>query len=84
MPVRRVERTKDKVLRAYWLQPFFENGQVLFPARELQAREEDWQALKDELLLFPSGEHDDLFDGLQTMAEGAMGESGGMGLILIA
>jgi predicted phage terminase large subunit-like protein len=84
MPVRRVERTKDKVSRAYWLQPFFENGQVLFPARELQAREEDWQALKDELLLFPSGEHDDLFDGLQTMAEGAMGESGGMGLILIA
>jgi hypothetical protein len=25
-------RTKDKVSRAYWLQAFFENGQVLFPA----------------------------------------------------
>ena len=31
-----------------------------------------WQALQDELLLFPQGEHDDLFDGLQTMMEGAM------------
>jgi len=27
----------------------------------------------DELVLFPQGEHDDLFDGLQTMVEGAMG-----------
>ncbi len=25
----------------------------------------------DELVLFPQGEHDDLFDGLQTMVEGA-------------
>ena len=31
-----------------------------------------WQALKDELLLFPQAEHDDLFDGLQTMMEGAL------------
>jgi predicted phage terminase large subunit-like protein len=83
MPVQRVERTKDKVSRAYWLQPFFENGQVLFPARGIQANPDDWQALKDELLLFPSGEHDDLFDGLQTMSEGAMGESGGMGWIVL-
>jgi hypothetical protein len=30
-----------------------------------------WQALTDELVLFPQGEHDDLFDGLQTMVEGA-------------
>jgi len=26
----------------------------------------------DELLLFPQAEHDDLFDGLQTMVEGSM------------
>ena len=31
-----------------------------------------WQALLDELLLFPQAEHDDLFDGLQTMMEGAL------------
>ena len=31
-----------------------------------------WQAMLDELLLFPQAEHDDLFDGLQTMMEGAL------------
>ena len=53
------------------MQPFFENGQMLMPAKHLAS---DWplvQALMDELVLFPSGEHDDLFDGLQTMVEGA-------------
>ena len=73
MPVRRLGRTTDKVARAYWLQAFFENGQVLLPDRALAGRDGTWQALVDELLLFPQGEHDDLFDGLQTMMEGAMG-----------
>jgi phage terminase large subunit-like protein len=31
-----------------------------------------WQAMMDELVLFPQGEHDDLSDRLQTMVEGAM------------
>ena len=30
-----------------------------------------WQALMGDLVLLPQGEHDDLFDGLQTMVEGA-------------
>ena len=72
MPVHRAERTKDKVARAYWLQAFFENGQILVPAKSLASDYSVWQALLDELLLFPQGEHDDLFDGLQTMIEGAM------------
>ena len=72
MPVRRVERTKDKISRAYWLQPFFENGQILFPARHLQRNPRDWQALQEELILFPNADHDDLFDGLQTMIEGCL------------
>ena len=72
MPVHRMERTKDKVARAYWLQAFFENSQVLFPAKNLVADYSIWQALSDELLLFPQGEHDDLFDGLQTMIEGSL------------
>jgi len=72
MPVRRVERTTDKVARAYWLQAFFENGQILMPDKSLAGDFTDWQALIDELLLFPQGEHDDLFDGLQTMVAGAM------------
>ncbi|MFN8179081.1 MAG: phage terminase large subunit [bacterium] len=75
MPVRRVERTRDKVSRAYSLQPFFENGQILFPAKHLQGDVDVWQALQDELILFPSAEHDDLFDALQTTVEAAI--SGG-------
>jgi len=72
--VQRVDRTKDKVSRAYWVQAFFENAQVLFPPKHLQTRPEMWQALEEELILFPSAEHDDLFDGLETMMQGAVGE----------
>ena len=31
------------------------------------------KAVRNRLAIFPQGEHDDLFDGLQTMVEGAMG-----------
>ena len=72
MPVKRVNRTTDKVARAYWLQAFFENGQIFLPDKSLVGDYSAWQALLDELLLFPQAEHDDLFDGLQTMVEGAM------------
>jgi predicted phage terminase large subunit-like protein len=70
MPVRRMSRTTDKIARAYWLQAYFENGQILFPDRNLVLDYSTWLALLEELLLFPQGEHDDLFDGLQTMVEG--------------
>ncbi|GJM43726.1 MAG: hypothetical protein DHS20C21_05680 [Gemmatimonadota bacterium] len=36
----------------------------------------DRQALTDELILFPQAEHDDLFDALQTIVEGAMSWDG--------
>ncbi|MHC4060679.1 MAG: hypothetical protein ACYSR6_03585 [Planctomycetota bacterium] len=58
--------------RAYWLQAFFENGQILLPDKSIARNYDTWQALLDELLLFPQSEHDDLFDGLQAMVEGAM------------
>ncbi len=38
----------------------------------MQAYRSEIQALQDELLLFPQAEHDDLFDGLQTMMDGAI------------
>lgn len=72
MPVRRMNRTTDKVARAYWLQAFFENGQILIPDKSIVGNYSTWQAMLDELLLFPQADHDDLFDGLQTMMEGAM------------
>lgn len=72
MPVKGVTRTKDKFARAYWLQGHFENGQILFPSQELASNWEPYQALINELLLFPEGGHDDLFDALETMMEGAM------------
>lgn len=83
MPIERLERTKDKVARAYWLQPFLENGQILLPDKRIAADWDIWQALIDELLLFPEAEHDDLFDGLQSMVEGAMEERGGWGGMII-
>jgi predicted phage terminase large subunit-like protein len=71
MPVRRVNRTTDKIARAYWLQAYFENEQIMLPNKHNMGDYSIWQALIDELLLFPQGDHDDLFDGLQTMVEGA-------------
>ena len=53
MPVTRVDRTKDKVARAHWLTAFFENGQILFPEKALCTSYDTWQALMDELSLFP-------------------------------
>ncbi len=72
LPVNRVERTKDKVARAYWLQSFFENRQIHLPAKSITPNYTTYQALVDELLLFPQAQHDDLFDGLQTMVEGVV------------
>jgi predicted phage terminase large subunit-like protein len=70
VPVRRVTRTVDKVSRAFALQPYFENGQILFPHESLLTTDEEretWRALRDELMLFPdAGVHDDLFDAIET------------------
>lgn len=77
MPVQRVDRTTDKVSRAYWLQPFFENRQVCFPSKAARRGDPDtWRALESELLLFPDAEHDDLFDALQTALSAAMSPRG--------
>lgn len=75
VPVRRVSRPNDKVSRAYGLQAFFENGQILFPAAStLDAEEADtWRAAREELMLFPDGAHDDLFDAIETAAMATLG-----------
>ena len=68
----RREGGRDRVSRAHWLQAFFENGQVLFPTPHLERNRDEWQALHDERIPFPSAEHDDLFDALETTVDGAM------------
>jgi len=58
---------KSKTLRGYSLTPFFENGQVFFVDNV------NTRAMRDELLDFPDGEHDDYFDvldmGIKELAE---------------
>ena len=60
LPVASVPRHVDKVARAYGIQGLFETAKIKFPTggklHELEA----------ELLAFPEGEHDDLFDALET------------------
>jgi predicted phage terminase large subunit-like protein len=57
LPVKPVRPHKHKVTRAWRLSVLFENGKVLFGRGQ--------EALRDELLEFPNGEHDDLFDALE-------------------
>jgi predicted phage terminase large subunit-like protein len=77
VPLRRVGRPTDKVSRGYSLQPFFENGQVLFPHDSViptQEERDTWRALREELLLFPdTGVHDDLFDAVETTVHASVG-----------
>ncbi len=61
LPVKSVVRAKDKISRAYQLQARFESGEIFFPQKGAQE-------LEDELLLFPEGAHDDLFDALELAA----------------
>jgi predicted phage terminase large subunit-like protein len=57
LPVRQMFPHKDKLTRAWRLSALFENGKVFFGKRQ--------EVLSDELLVFPDGDHDDLFDALE-------------------
>ncbi len=57
LPVKPVQPHMDKVMRGWRLSALLESGKVLFGRRQ--------EALTDELLDFPNGEHDDLFDALE-------------------
>lgn len=56
MPLRELKADRDKIRRAQGLQPLFENGAVYM--------RKDMRALKQELLEFPVGKHDDTVDAL--------------------
>lgn len=56
LPVINIQTSKDKVTRAMRRSALFENGKVFFRI--------GMDDLEECLLLFPEGDHDDLFDGL--------------------
>jgi predicted phage terminase large subunit-like protein len=60
VPVKSVGRTKDKVTRAYKIQPLFENGKFFMP----EGRQ--FPDFVNEMCLFPDATHDDMFDALET------------------
>lgn len=61
VPVTSVKRRQDKEMRAVKIQNYFENGKVFFPKELTQTV----LVLREELLVFPNSEHDDLFDALE-------------------
>lgn len=60
VPVKSVKRTKDKVMRAYKVQPLFENNKFFMPEGR------HFSEFVDEMILFPDGDFDDLFDACLT------------------
>ena len=58
LPIRRIHRKYDKVMRAWCVSALFEGGRVFMKRSD--------SPLADELAAFPNGEHDDLFDALET------------------
>lgn len=61
-PMRAVERTTDKHLRAAGAQPFVEQGKLLFPTDAAGKVSAAFQPVLDEMLAFPAGAHDDTVD----------------------
>ena len=59
VPAVEVPRFKDKVTRAFGVQPYFQNRKVFFLKGKMAI-------VKGELNDFPDGAHDDVFDALET------------------
>ena len=60
----------DKVSRAWRITPLFENKQIFFPEKKINVAGEvtmdtPFWKLRHQLLLFPSGDHDDLYDAFE-------------------
>ena len=76
LPVRELERTKDKLGRALGATPLYERGCVYFPDQS------PWLAdFESELLLFPNGAHDDCVDVAADAANIAQGLTGAFEMV---
>jgi hypothetical protein len=74
----------DGVDEPQWiLRAFGDERRCCRPNLMVRSHEADWQALMGEVLLFPEGEHDDFFDGLQTMMDGAINYSNWFRIVVL-
>jgi predicted phage terminase large subunit-like protein len=66
LPVKAVEADTDKLSRANAVTPLFESGRVFLPEDVVWLQQgQHWvRDLKEELLAFPAGRHDDMVDAL--------------------
>ncbi len=71
IPVLRVARTKDKVTRASEAQPMVEQGRLHLRCRADGRLEAAQEPIRDELIAFPAGEHDDTVDAVVDLLEHA-------------
>lgn len=71
-PMVTVERTSDKHIRAAGVQPFVEQGRLLFPTDAEGRLLPAFQPVQDEMLSFPAGSHDDTVDTVVDLCGEAM------------
>lgn len=64
VPIRRLDRTTDKVVRASERQGYVEVGKLHFPVGPDGLVRSDFQVVFDEMTTFPVGGHDDTVDGI--------------------
>jgi predicted phage terminase large subunit-like protein len=64
IPVLKIARTKDKVTRASEAQPMVEQGRLRLRCRADGRLEPSQEPIRDEMVAFPAGEHDDTVDAV--------------------
>jgi len=69
IPVRRLQRTKDKVTRASEAQPMVEQGRLRLRCRADGRIEPSQEPIRDEMLAFPLSDHDDTVDAVVDLLE---------------
>lgn len=69
VPVRRLQRTKDKVTRASEAQPMVEQGRLRLRCRADGRLESTQEPVRDEMLAFPLSDHDDTVDAVIDLLE---------------
>lgn len=69
IPIQRLTRTKDKVVRASEAQPMVEQGRLRLRCRADGRLEPTQEPIRDEMVAFPAAEHDDTVDAVVDLLE---------------